>query len=177
MDQSTQTLLMLFVAATSIAVVIQMGILIGLFLSVKRTATRIDGLADEIQKRGVPLLDGATAMIEDIRPNLAAITGDLAAATATLKAQAGRLDELAEDAVDRTRLQVIRADQLVSRALDKVEETTDLMHDTVISPVRQLAALVQGLGVGIDTFFGRSRRPSAPPREAARASQEEEMFI
>ncbi|HXE90680.1 MAG TPA: hypothetical protein VNK82_06930 [Terriglobales bacterium] len=176
MDQSTQTLLMLFVAATSIAVVIQMGILIGLFLSVKRTAARIDGLADEIQKRGLPLLDGATAILQEVRPNLASITSDLATATATLKEQAGRLDELAEDALDRTRLQVIRADQLVSRALDKVEETTDLMHETVISPVRQLAALVQGLGVGIDTFFGRSRRRGAP-REAARDAQEEEMFI
>jgi len=45
--------------------------------------------------------------------------------------------------VDRTRLQVIRADELLNRTMDRIEETTDVVHRTVVSPVRQLSGLVQ----------------------------------
>jgi len=36
-----------------------------------------------------------------------------------------RLEATMNDALDRGRLQIIRADELVSRTLDKVEETTE----------------------------------------------------
>jgi hypothetical protein len=79
--------------------------------------------------------------------------------------------------VDRARLQVIRGDEIVGRTLDKVEETTDIVHSTVLSPVRRLSALMEGVSAGLEYFFGRKgdRRPTS--REGVRAEQEEEMFI
>jgi len=76
------------------------------------------------------------------------------------------------DAVDRTRLQIIRADDLVTRTMDRVEETTDVVHKTVISPVRQMAGIVTGLTTGIGAFFGR--RAGQQPEDSP---QDEEMFI
>jgi len=69
-----------------------------------------------------------------------------------------RLDATVSDVMDRTRLQVIRADELVTRTMDRVEETTDIVHHTVISPVRQIAGLMQGITTGIGTLFGNRRR-------------------
>ena len=80
--------------------------------------------------------------------------------------------------VDRTRLQIIRADEMVSRAMDKVEETGDLVQHSVISPIRRVVGIVEGLTTGLNAFFGMRRRAagrSAAPREGA--TQDEEMFI
>ena len=48
--------------------------------------------------------------------------------------QLARIDATLTDALDRTRLQVIRADELLNRTMDKVEETSEVVHKTVISP-------------------------------------------
>ena len=42
----TNTLLVIFIAVTSVAVIIQMGVMIGLFVSVKKTGERVRELAD-----------------------------------------------------------------------------------------------------------------------------------
>ncbi len=62
------------------------------------------------------------------------------------------------DLLDRARLQVIRADELVGRALDRVEETGDLVNKTVVSPVRQVSGILQGLTAGLEFFFSGRRR-------------------
>ncbi|PYX82453.1 MAG: hypothetical protein DMG70_14910, partial [Acidobacteria bacterium] len=85
-----------------------------------------------------------------------------------------RLDATVNDIIDRTRLQVIRADELVNRTLDKVEETTEIVHHTVVSPIRQVAGLVQGLSAGLQYFLGRRRTNRA--REAMGVPQDE-LFI
>jgi hypothetical protein len=41
-----------------------------------------------------------------------------------------------------------------------VEETSDMVHKTVISPIRQLSGLMTGLSAGLEYFLGRKRRRS-----------------
>jgi hypothetical protein len=74
--------------------------------------------------------------------------------------------------VDRTRLQVIRADELVTRTMNRVEEATDLVHHSVVSPVRQVAGIIQGITAGTGWLFGRMR-----PRQRGVGGPEDEMFI
>jgi hypothetical protein len=88
-----------------------------------------------------------------------------------VRAQIERLDATVNDAIDRTRLQVIRADELLSRTLDRVESTTDMVHKTVVSPVRQLLGLVQGITSGLDFLFGGRRKRNGVP------VPQDEMFI
>ena len=88
-----------------------------------------------------------------------------------VREQIQRIDATLSDLVDRSRLQVIRADEMLTRTLDKVEETTDAVQKTVVSPVRQISGLAHGLGVGIEAFLGKRRK-----REPVRVPQDE-MFI
>jgi hypothetical protein len=55
---------------------------------------------------------------------------------------------------------VIRADELVNRTLDRVEETSEMVHRTVVSPIRRLSGVIQGLSAGLEFFLGRKRRNS-----------------
>ncbi len=73
------------------------------------------------------------------------------------------------DIVDRTRLQVIRADELLNRTMDRIEETSDVVHRTVVSPVRQLSGSIQGLTAGLEFLLGGERRsPARRLRSAGR---------
>lgn len=175
MDHSTLMVLTSFVVVTAIAVVIQMGILVALFVSVRKTSAQVLALAASIESRAVPVLDAANSILVDSRGRMTEIVSNLAAVSSSLRSQVDRFDSTFSDAMDRTRRQVVRADDLVSRTIDHVEETTEILHEGVIGPVRRVAGLVQGLTVGIDTFFKLTRK--FPRREHAPVSQDEELFI
>jgi hypothetical protein len=162
----------IWIAITSLAVVIQAGILVALFVSVRKTSARMEAIVTDLHKKTAPILESTQSIVVDSRPKIEAITDNLLAASTSIKSQVERLDATVSDAVDRTRLQIIRADDLVTRTMDRVEETTDIVHRSVISPVRQMAGIVTGLTTGIGAFFGRrggAEREDSP--------QDEEMFI
>jgi hypothetical protein len=168
-------LLTAFVAVTSIAVVIQAGILVALFVSVRKSSARALAIAEQVQTRAIPALESAQAILNDAGPKLQTITSNLVEVTTTLKTEVERADLTVADLLDRTRLQIIRADEIVSRAMDKVEETTELVQHSVISPVRQVSAIIQGLTAGIGAFIGRRARGNANQQDPA--EQDEELFI
>jgi hypothetical protein len=57
--------------------------------------------------------------------------------------------------------------------MDKVEETSDVVHKTVISPLRQVNGLMAAISTGVDVFLGQKRRH---PKNGAGVPQDE-MFI
>ena len=168
-----QTLLIVFIVVTALAVVIQAGVLVSLYISVKKTSSRVESIAGDLQQRAAPALDAATAILNNSRGNLQTLTENLAVTSTSLRNQVERVETTMGDIIDRTRLQVIRADEMVSRTLDRVEETSEFVQHTVISPVKQLAGLVSGLTVGLDAFF---RRRKGPQRSQPQ-TEDEELFI
>ena len=151
-------LVSVFIIVTAIAVVIQAGILIGLFVAVRKTSQRVESLATEVKTKAIPTIETAQSMMTELRPRISDIISNVDESARMARAQMERLDVTVSDIVDRTRLQVIRADELVSRTLDRVEETSDMVHKTVISPIRQLSGLMTGLSAGLEYFLGRRRR-------------------
>lgn len=166
-----QQMLTIFVAVTALAVVIQAGILVAMFLAMRKTSARMEAIADEVRTKALPVLDSAQVILADTGPKLQAITANLTEMTNTLRGQVERADVAMSDALDRARLQIIRADELVTRTMDKVEETTELVQHSVISPVRQISAVIQGITAGVGAFFGRRGRVQEG------VQQDEEMFI
>lgn len=166
-----ESLITVFIIVAAIAIVIQSGILAALYLSMKRSSARVEAVAREVERRALPVLDAANSLLNDNRPKVDLAVDNLAATSTLLRSQMERLDLTVTDIVDRTRLQVIRADEMISRTLDRVEETTDIVHHSVLSPVRQAAGLVQGLMAGVSAYFGRKMtRENSPVHD-------EEMFI
>ena len=163
----------LFIIATAVAVIIQAGILVALFVVVRKTTGRVEKLASEVNTKALPLIETTQTLLVDVKPRVVDIVANAEESARIARAQMERLDATVSDIVDRTRLQVIRADELVNRTMDRVEETTDMVHRTVVSPIRQLSALVQGLSAGLEFFLGRKRRQ---PRDGMGVPQDE-LFI
>jgi len=153
-----ENLVPLFIIVTAIAVVIQTAILVALFIAVRQTSGRVEALASEVKTKALPTIETAQAMLVELRPRVTEIVANVEHSARIARAQIERVDATVSDAVDRTRLQVIRADELINRTLDRVEETSDMVHRTVVSPIRQMQGLVQGLSAGLEFFLGRKRR-------------------
>ena len=69
------------------------------------------------------------------------------------------------------REQIIRTDQIITAALEAVEDAGTKIRRSVIIPVNQLSALLKGLKVGLDVIRANRRRSSDG------VPQDEELFI
>ena len=167
------TLLKLFIAVTTIAVAVQAGILVALYVAVRKSSERMEALATEVKSKVLPTVETAQSLLVELRPRIDVISTNLAESSDLVRNQLGRLDATVTDVLDRARLQVIRADELLNRTMDKVEETSEVVHKTVISPLRQVNGLMAAISTGVDVFLGQKRRHS---RNGGSVPQDE-MFI
>src|SRR6202167_6671831 len=173
-----ENLIILFIAVTAAAVVLQAGILTALYVAVRRSSARMEALAVEVQAKALPALATSQAMLTELGPKLTVIADNLMETTHSVRSQVERMDATVSDIVDRARLQIIRGDELLSRTLDRVEETSDMVHNTLVSPARQFAGLIQGVTAGIEFLLGGRRgRRNGGSREARRPVPQDEMFI
>jgi methyl-accepting chemotaxis protein len=172
-----ENLIPLFIALTGAAVVLQAGVLLALYLSVRKTSARMEGLATEVKTKALPALESAQSILVDLRPRLQMIAENLHETTTTIRAEVQRMDAIVNDAADRARLQIIRADEMLTRTLDRVEEASDMVTKTVVSPVRQLSGLVQGITAGLEFLVGNRGRRNGGRRESRRPVPQDEMFI
>lgn len=163
--------LIAFVALTAVAILLQAGILAGMFLAMRKTSAKVESLAEEVKTKVLPTAELAHSMMIEMRPKIENVVDNVSVSTTMLRTQMERIDATLTDIVDRTRLQVIRADEFVNSTMDKLEETREAVQRTVVSPVRHLTGIMHGVGAGLEAFFGR-RRGRSPVN-----APQDEMFI
>jgi hypothetical protein len=166
-----------FVALTGIAVLLQACVLAAMYFAMRKSGERIEALATEVKTKVLPSVELAQEVLVEMRPKLEVIVANLEEVTTVLRSQVKRVDATVNDVMDRARLQVIRADELFSRTLDRVEQTTEIVQKTVVSPVRQLSGLMQGISVGLEFLFSRRGHKNGGGREDRRPVPQDEMFI
>jgi hypothetical protein len=161
-----------FIIVIAAALVLEAAVMVGLLMAVRKSSARMEALATEVKTKTVPMLESAQSMVSELRPKIDVIVDNVSQSTSLIRTQMQRLDATVNDALDRTRLQVIRADEMISRTLDKVEETTEAVHRTVVSPIRRVSGIYQGVTAGLEYFLGKRRRG----RETVGIPQDE-LFI
>lgn len=168
------TTVAIFVIVAAVAIVVQMGILIALYMALRQTASRVEGIAGRLEKQASPLLTAAAAILEDAQPKVAEITSNLAESSATVRAHVAQMAEATGDIVERARLHALRVDEFVGNTMGKIETASEILETRVLSPVRRVQAIVQAVNAGLGVLrSSRSRARSA----RAGVGQDEEMFI
>jgi hypothetical protein len=170
-------LLIVFIALTAAAVLLQAGVLIALYLAVRKSSTKMEAISEEVRTKALPAIEMVQTTITELRPKLQVVTDNLVETTVLVRNEIERLDATVSDATDRARLQIIRADELLSRTLDRVEQTSDLVSKTVVSPVRQVSGIIQGVTAGLEFFLANRGRKNGDSRGSRRAVPQDEMFI
>jgi hypothetical protein len=143
-----------FLGVIALASVVQAGFLIGLVLFGRRLARRIDELQAHLDRDVAPALENFT-----------------------------RVSRAAAEVADLATLQARRLDLLLADTIDKIEETTGVIQEFVVRPLKPIGGIVaflRGLQRGMEVYrqLGRST-PSAPHPVPRRRSHEddEHLFI
>jgi methyl-accepting chemotaxis protein len=168
------TTVAIFVVVAAVAIVVQMGILIALYVGMRQAASRMEGIAGRLERQTGPLLTTATAILEDAQPKIAEITSNLAESSATVRAHVSQVAEATGEIVERARLHAIRMDEFVDNTMGKIETASEILETKVLSPVRRVQGIIAAVNAGLGVL-----RSSRSRRKAARAGveQDEEMFI
>ncbi len=161
-----------FVVVTAVAVVLQMGILLGLYLQFRRMNEHTTRIATDLHARITPILSRLQVLMEDAQPRITSMLSDAAEITHVARGQAQKVDRVFTEAADRLRVQLIRADRILTGALEAIEESGSKLRRTLWGPVHEASAFIKGVKTGLD-FFRSRRRPGDQGGE----SQDEGLFI
>jgi len=161
-----------FIIIAGIAIVIQMAILLAMFVQMRSAIENFTKIANDLQSRVDPILTRVNRILEDSEDRIASVMGDASEITRLARGQAQKVDRVFTEAVERLRIQVIRADQILTGAIEVIEEAGSRVRRTVWGPFQQASAVLKGLKVGLDLIRGQQRRPQSDA-----ATQDEELFI
>lgn len=162
-----------FVIVAALAIVLQTLILGALFLQMRRLASRLESIANDLHSRVNPILGRIQVLVEDAQPVISSMIADAAEITNMARGQVQRADRVLTESLDRLRLQLIHADQILTGTLETIEETGVKLRRTVWGPVQSVAAVVRGIQTGLEFYRGRRRSPDSQPTE----QQDEGLFI
>jgi hypothetical protein len=162
-----------FIVIAAIAIVTQTVILAVMALQMKTAIERFNRIATDLQSKIDPILVRTSRILEDSEDRIASIMGDAAEITRVARGSAQKIDRVFTEAVERLRIQVIRADQILTGAMEVLEDTGTRFRKSLWEPVQQASAILKGLKVGLD--FLRGQRRGTSQSESAR--QDEELFI
>jgi hypothetical protein len=164
-----------FVIATALAVVLQAVVLVVLFFQLLRTAKRVEEKVWDVNARLTRILSRVQLLVEDVSPRIAGIVADAAELSRLARGQAQKVDRILTESLERLRMQLIHVDQILTGAMEAVEEAGSKLRQTVWGPMVKATALVRGIQTGIEFFRAvRSGRESVDPSSEHR---DEGMFI
>ena len=163
-----------FSIVAAVALVVQVGILIGLFLQLKRTTESINRMVNDLHTRMGPILTRTQILLDDTQPKITNLVEDASHIVYLARAQAQKMDKVFTEASDRLRGQLVRADRILSGTLEAVEDAGTQVRRSFLGPVQKVSAIVHGIKIGLDVL--RSRR-SAPESPRESSEQEDELFI
>lgn len=169
-----ENMVQIFVAVAAVAIVVQVCVLGGIFVSFKKLAFHVEQLRHETEHKINPALTDFREVLGDAKQvlqNLHTATENFAGISETVRFQVERVNAVIEDTTDRARDQIARADEVVTDAIQKMEATSAVVQQNVLAPIREVSALVRGVSGGLHFLFaGRKNQVDA-------VHQDEELFI
>jgi hypothetical protein len=156
-------LLTLFVALTAIAIFTQALVLVGIYFLSKRLSEQVDRFMKDTREMMVP--------IRSVAENLRTASANLVEIGLSARDQFRRVEAMVTDTGEALNVQLERFDRVSQNVIDRINETADIVQDSVVRPAREVAAVAKGLSRGLGAFFFRSRST------VDQARQDEELFI
>jgi uncharacterized protein YoxC len=156
-------LAMIFLAIIALALVVQaVGVLISSAFGAK-LLHRVNSIADIVEHKTGPILDRTSAILEDLAPRVKSVGQNADHITSTVRV---KVDEISVTMTElnatmreingKTRVQVQRADNIVTDALQGAAEISHTVQNGIRGPVKQIAGVIAGLKAGIETLVARS---------------------
>ena len=157
-------LMTLFVALTAIAIIAQAGVLIAIYLMSKRLSDQVERFMRDTREMMMP--------VRSIAENLRVASANLVEIGISARDQFRRVEAMVTDTGEALQIQLARFDRVSQDLMDRINETADIVQDSVVRPAREVAAIAKGLSRGFGAFLFRRSRSTVD-----QARQDEELFI
>src|SRR5689334_24776153 len=108
--------------------------------------------------------------IRSIADNLRIASANLVEIGLAAQDQFRRVEAMVTDTGEALNVQLERFDRVSQNVIARINETAEIVQDSVIRPVREVAAVAKGLTRGLSAFSGKGRST------VDQATQDEELF-
>lgn len=138
--------------------------------TVKRVEERVDPLiskVDAISAQGKEM----SVYFTEVSANLSTATRHLAESTELIKEEVAELKLLVGETALTARDKVELVSRTIDRTHDQVVDTTEFVHQKIVIPAREIAAIMAGVKKGLEVLF------APPPKQLDRAYVDDELFI
>jgi methylthioribose-1-phosphate isomerase len=152
------------VALTAIAIITQAGVLVGIYVMSRRLSDQVERFMKDTREMMVP--------VRSIAENLRTASANIVEIGLSARDQFRRVEAMVTDTGEALHMQLERFDRVSQNIIDRINETAEIVQDSVVRPAREVAAVAKGLTRGFGAFFfGRGRST------VDQARQDEELFI
>ena len=145
-----ETLLVVAIVLTSLAVLTQAGVLIAMYLMSRRVVDNVNGLVSESQKLMVPL-ERVTTNFKTASESLVDVSKDARAEMTRVQSMLIETQAALRDEIEDLRY--------------RVNATVDEVQNKVMAPIRTWSALASGINAGVRTFFAKRQPPAVIVKE------------
>lgn len=164
-----------FVVVAAVAIVLQMLVMLGMFLSVRQLSDRLTKISTDVHTQVTPILTKINLLLDDSRPRVISMVNDWAEFSQVARNQAVKFDRVVSEGMELLRGQILRADTVLTGVVEAAEDVSTHFRKSVLGPVSQLTAVLRGIKAGLDMLSKNKR--STPSAEGSRAQSDEELFI
>jgi hypothetical protein len=163
MTSNTETILIVFVALTGVAVLLQACVLFAIFISLRKTAQSVLEATGDFKATVLPMVHSTRELVERITPQIITISAGLAELTETLKKESKGVSFSASEIMERVNRQTQRLDAMLTTGLNAVERAGDVVESTVAKPVRQVNGILAAIRAVIETYRSDVPRRKSNP--------------
>jgi hypothetical protein len=167
------TLLMIFTGVLAAAVLIQGIVFFLIYKSIRNLTVRMDILGNDLLRNAEVVTEKVNeglTVIRDVARDLKPITEKLADATDIVHKRVIDIDGFLEEITGSARLEILRVQETFHDASCRIQETIDILRNSIVAPINEINAISRAIRVAIDVLFRRRKGRSE-------AGLDEEMFI
>jgi hypothetical protein len=150
------TLLMVAVVLIALAIIVQAGVLVAMYLMSRRLTDKVNGLLDDSRTFIGPL--------QTVAIHLKTTAAELSEAGKIARDQAHAIEQTLNETRETIRVEV-------EDLRDRVVDTVETARETILRPMRQWSAVASGIAEGVRYFFRRE------PEEPVEVVKEEIVVI
>ncbi len=171
---NTETLMIVFIALTGAAVLLQSFVLLALYFSVRKASESVQTEMAELRAVVLPVVTEAREFLSSVGPKVESVTTDMAEIMHGLRAQSAEMQDSAVEILERLRRQTSRLDAMFSGLLDTADRAGAIITDAVAVPLRQ----VSGIAAFVRTAFSTLRQKNPQPRtQATHSAADKDLFV
>ena len=163
------TLLLAFVALTGLAVLLQAGVLLAIYVAMRKAGRFIEEEVEGLRSAVMPVLRETQDMLADSRellaqaresfervsPKIEVTANDLAEVAHVLRVEGIQMQSSVHEILERIRRQSVRVDGMLTDLLNSVDRTGVFIANSVSKPIRQINRVMGTVRAVVDTL----RRP------------------